>query len=145
MRNEEREMPRMLKNKKERARWEAEEVGWPKVARVEYWNALPEAISVRCPPFALLSCPHQPSSSFSLSTFFSLSLSLRSPRFASSLLVGVIPPSLSFVFPISSVHSLSLSRSLPFIFCVPFAKLRSIFHLEPRRSLAINPRIHYGL
>lgn len=31
--------------------------GWPKVARVEYWNALPEAISVRCPPFVLLSCP----------------------------------------------------------------------------------------
>lgn len=28
---------------------------------------------------------------------------------------------------------------------VPFAKLRSIFHLELRRSLAINPRIHYGL
>lgn len=35
----------------------------------------------------------------------------------------------------------SFSRSLPLVLCVPFAKLRSIFHLEPRRSLAINPRI----
>lgn len=32
-----------------------------------------------------------------------------------------------------------------FFLRVPFAKLRSIFHLELRRSLAINPRIHYGL
>lgn len=111
----------MLKNKK---KGETEEVGWPKVARVEYWNALPEAISVRCPPFALLSCPLQASSSFP-STSLSLYLLLfsLSCRFASRLF---LPP------------SLSLLR-------VPFAKLRSIFHLEFRRSLAINPRIHYGL
>lgn len=35
----------------------------------------------------------------------------------------------------------SFSRSLALVLRVPFAKLRSIFHLEPRRSLAINPRI----
>ena len=41
---------------------------------------------------------------------------------------------------------LSVRPSLFLFFLrVPFAKLRSIFHLELRRSLAINPRIHYGL
>lgn len=102
-------------------------MGWPKVARVEYWNALPEAISVRCPPFALLSCPLQASSSFpspSLSLYLSSFLSV-SP-FCFAYLPPPLPPSLS-------------------LHCVPFAKLRSIFHLEFRRSLAINPRIHYGL
>ena len=72
------ETPRMLKNKKKGGRG-SEEVGWPKVARVEYWNALPEAISVRCPPFALLSCPLQASSSFpspSLSLYLSSFLSV---------------------------------------------------------------------
>lgn len=105
-----------------------EEVGWPKVARVEYWNALPEAISVRCPPFALLSCPLQASSSFP-SPSLSLSLSI---FFSSYLRFAVLPR----VSPFSPF--VSLRR-------VPFAKLRSIFHLEFRRSLAINPRIHYGL
>jgi len=49
-------------------------LGWPKVARVEYWNALPEAISVRCPPFVLLSCPLQASSSFPTPLFLSVCL-----------------------------------------------------------------------
>lgn len=72
--------------------------------------------------------------SFSLSVFFSLCL-------APLLRVSPRP-----------VRSVSLSRisylyvRLSFSFLrVPFAKLRSIFHLELRRSLAINPRIHYGL
>lgn len=52
-----RETPRMLKNKEMEKGGRQRRLGWPKVARVEYWNALPEAISVRCPPFVLLSCP----------------------------------------------------------------------------------------
>lgn len=69
-------------------------LGWPKVARVEYWNALPEAISVRCPPFVLLSCSLQ-ASSFPTSP---LSLRLSSFLSVSSLCffsAGVIFPSLS--------------------------------------------------
>lgn len=58
-----RERPRMLKEQGE-GEGGQRRLGWPKVARVEYWNALPEAISVRCPPFVLLSCPLQASSSF---------------------------------------------------------------------------------
>lgn len=107
----------------------AEEVGWPKVARVEYWNALPEAISVRCPPFALLSCPLQVSSSF---PYFSLSLCL--PSFLSAL---------SFVSSLLSSLSLSFSPFLSILspFTLLSRAIRGIFHLEPRRSLAINPRI----
>lgn len=60
--------------------------------------------------------------SFSLSVFFSLCLAV--------------------LLRVSSSPCPPLSLSLH---CVPFAKLRSIFHLEFRRSLAINPRIHYGL
>lgn len=118
----------------------SEEVGWPKVARVEYWNALPEAISVRCPPFALLSCPLQASSSFpsrSLSLYLSSFLSVSPLCYAS--LHGRCGLSL---FLASSYLYVRLSFSF---LRVPFAKLRSIFHLELRRSLAINPRIHYGL
>lgn len=106
-------------------------MGWPKVARVEYWNALPEAISVRCPPFALLSCPLQASSSFPSALSFSLSISF------SLCLAVLLRVSLSLFISLSPLP-LSLLH-------VPFAKLRSIFHLEFRRSLAINPRIHYGL
>lgn len=115
-------------------------MGWPKVARVEYWNALPEAISVRCPPFALLSCPLQASSSFpsrSLSLYLSSFLSVSPLCYAS--LHGRTGLSL---FLASSYPYARLSFSF---LRVPFAKLRSIFHLELRRSLAINPRIHYGL
>lgn len=115
-------------------------MGWPKVARVEYWNALPEAISVRCPPFALLSCPLQASSSFpsrSLSLYLSSFLSVSPLCYAS--LHGRCGLSL---FLASSYLYVRLSFSF---LRVPFAKLRSIFHLELRRSLAINPRIHYGL
>lgn len=115
-------------------------MGWPKVARVEYWNALPEAISVRCPPFALLSCPLQASSSFpsrSLSLYLSSFLSVSPLCYAS--LHGRCGLSL---FLASSYPYVRLSFSF---LRVPFAKLRSIFHLELRRSLAINPRIHYGL
>lgn len=77
-----------------------EEVGWPKVARVEYWNALPEAISVRCPPFVLLSCPLQASSSFP-----SPSLSLSSFLFVSPFCLASLP------FPLSSLFAAFLSQS----------------------------------
>lgn len=82
---------------REQSQTDGEKRGWPKVARVEYWNALPEAISVRCPPFVLLSCPLQASSSPPPPTFFSSSSSFGSvPRLFSrqlSLLTRSISPS----------------------------------------------------
>lgn len=51
---------------------------------------------------------------------------------------------LSVFFPLRLAVLPRVSPSLPpSPLRVPFAKLRSIFHLEFRRSLAINPRIHY--
>lgn len=79
--------------------------------------------------------------SFSLSAFFPLCLAALprvSPRPVRS---ACLYPS----FLASSYLYILLSLSLPLLLRVPFAKLRSIFHLELRRSLAINPRIHYGL
>lgn len=73
--------------------------------------------------------------SFSLSVLFSLCLAAVSHHVAPR---PVRSSRLSL--PICTVGLFLL-----FALRVPFAKLRSIFHLEPRRSLAINPRIHYGL
>lgn len=58
--------------------------------------------------------------------------------------------SICLLFSLSRLFATRLSTAgavcLSFSFLrVPFAKLRSIFHLELRRSLAINPRIYYGL
>lgn len=115
-----------------------EEVGWPKVARVEYWNALPEAISVRCPPFALLSCS-TPSIfllpvplSFSLPLCRSVYLSLRPSVLVASpfFCAGVISSSFSFSlflgrsFSPRYVYTLSLSPSA----CLS----RATQHLSPR-------------
>lgn len=110
-RKRENETDRPMETETERERGR----GWPKVARVEYWNALPEAISVRCPPFALLSCPLQASS---LPPPASVLSSLPSvPRRASSPQNPRRSPPAPF------------SREL---FAVFLLGTRSIFHLEHR-------------
>lgn len=96
--------------------------GWPKVARVEYWNALPEAISVRCPPFVLLSCllfaPSLPPS-------FSLLVLVFSIAFRSTGLRLLFVPRLSHsFFPSTQLSTFLYSLSL----CLPpqiFAQSRS--------------------
>ena len=96
-----------------------------KVARVEYWNALPEAISVRCPPLVLLSrlcC-------FAASILHPLSHSLSFLVFQSSL---SLPPSFAFLYSIYylNIYMVYLSQHrrfsliyskfpLPFFFILP--------------------------
>lgn len=127
-----RERPRMLKEQGE-GEGGQRRLGWPKVARVEYWNALPEAISVRCPPFVLLSCPLQASSSFptlpsplllSLPRSFCLSsfLSVSSLCFFSTSVIFSL--FLSFL-------SLSVRSSLSF-FCLLRSFRKATQHLSPR-------------